>query len=215
MPDALRARLAAGYGPVQHLRSPLVRALWLAPFAVLALVAAPLAFEMRRDAGLLGWVGTWGASLAQWLIGLALLVAALRESVPGRAWSRPWAALWLTVPIAIVALVTVASWQTSPVMLGNQWGLVAAICFTGSAASALPVVALAGILAAGAYPTRPALAGALLGLGAGLMADAGWRLFCHFSDPAHVFSAHLGAVLLSMLAGSWLARVICRVQRRS
>lgn len=48
------------------------------------------------------------------------------------------------------------------------------------------------VLAARAYPTRPVVAGALLGLGAGLMANAGWRLFCHFSEPAHVLSAHVG-----------------------
>ncbi|HUQ88064.1 MAG TPA: NrsF family protein, partial [Vicinamibacterales bacterium] len=63
-------------------------------------------------------------------------------------------------------------------------------------------------LAARAYPTRPAIAGALLGLGAGLMADAGWRIFCHFSEPAHVLSAHLAAVLMSTLIGSLAARYV-------
>jgi len=48
------------------------------------------------------------------------------------------------------------------------------------------------VLAARAYPTRPVVAGALLGVGAGLMANAGWRLFRHFSEPAHVLSAHVG-----------------------
>ena len=71
--------------------------------------------------------------------------------------------------------------------------------------SALPAVVLANILAARAYPTRPRFAGALLGLGAGLMADAGWRLFCHYSEPAHVLSAHLGGVVVSMLIGVALA----------
>ena len=97
-----------------------------------------------------------------------MIVAALRESIPGRPWSRVSLSLWLTLP-----------------------------------------------LAARAYPTRPALAGALLGLGAGLMADAGWRLFCHFSEPAHVLSAHLGAVVIATLLGSALATAICRAQRRS
>ena len=55
------------------------------------------------------------------------------------------------------------------------------------------------------------LAGALCGLAAGLMADAGWRLFCHYSDPAHVFGAHTLAILIttatgSLLCGRWLAR---------
>jgi hypothetical protein len=76
--------------------------------------------------------------------------------------------------------------------------------------SSLPVVALASILAARAYPTRPLLAGALLGLGGGLMADAGWRLFCHFSEPAHVLAAHLGGVLVATALGSLLARRLSR-----
>ena len=66
------------------------------------------------------------------------------------------------------------------------WG----VCLTGTVVSALPALAVAGWLAARAFPLRPRLAGALYGVGAGLMADAGWRLFCHFSDPAHVFGAH-------------------------
>ena len=43
----------------------------------------------------------------------------------------------------------------------------------------------------------------------------GWRLFCHFSEPAHVRSAHVGAVLVAMLVGSVLASAICLAQRRS
>jgi hypothetical protein len=37
------------------------------------------------------------------------------------------------------------------------------------------------------------------------MADAGWRLFCHFSEPSHVLSAHLGGVVIAALAGAVLA----------
>jgi hypothetical protein len=89
------------------------------------------------------------------------------------------------------------------------------MCLGGSLATAMPAIALAGVLAARAYPTRPALAGALLGLGAGLMADAGWRLFCHFSEPDHVLPAHLGAIVAAALAGSALVAVICRAPRKS
>lgn len=102
---------------------------------------------------------------------------------------RPWA------PDDVMAMEL-------PVMLARGFWVVGGMCFAGSAATALPVVAIASILAARAYPTRPALAGALLGLGAGLMADAGWRIFCHFSQPAHVLSAHLAAVVVSTAIGS-------------
>ncbi len=42
------------------------------------------------------------------------------------------------------------------------------------------------------------------------MADAGWRLFCHFSAPAHVFGAHIAAVAASGLAGAVLAVQLAR-----
>lgn len=215
MPQELRARLQGDYQPVTPLPSPAVRTLWLLPVALLALLAAPLVFNVRADADRIGWLGVWGASSVQVLIGLALVAAALREAVPGRGWSRAAIATWLLVPLAVVLLVTWNSWEASQVVLRRGWWIVGLACFGGSLASGLPVVALANVLAARAYPTRPATTGALLGLGAGVIADAGWRTFCHFSEPAHVLSAHVGAVLVSMVLGSWLATVICRAQRRS
>jgi hypothetical protein len=139
-----------------------------------------------------------------------VVAAALRESIPGRGWSRAAIALWLSMPIVGIVAVTMISWQASPVLLRGRWWLVAAVCFSGSAATALPVAAFAGILAARAYPTRPALAGALLGLGSGVMADAGWRIFCHFTEPSHVLSAHLAAVVMSMVIGSLVAVRLCK-----
>ncbi len=159
-------------------------------------------FDIRQDATRLGWVGVWGFSLLQSAIGFAVVAAALRESVPGRGWSRGAIALWLLLPIVAIVAVTMTSWQVSPALLRGQWWVVFGMCFSGSAATALPVVALGSVLAARAYPTRPALAGALIGLGAGLMADAGWRIFCHFSEPAHVLSAHLAAVAMSAAIGA-------------
>lgn len=202
---SLRALLAADYAPVQPLASPLSRTLWLCPFGALMLVAAPMVFELRMDAARLGWLGTWGVSGLQVLAGLVWVGAALREAVPGRTWGRTAMALWLALPVAIVAGVTLGSWEASPVQLRTQWWWVGGLCFTWSAVSAWPAVALAAILAARAYPMRPAFTGALLGFGAGLMADAGWRLFCHFSEPAHVLAAHLAAVLASAAAGAVLS----------
>ncbi|MGE0863272.1 MAG: NrsF family protein [Vicinamibacterales bacterium] len=214
IPDQLRAELAAEYRPVRPLASPVARMLWLLPLAALAVAAAPTVFNVRADAARLGWLG-WGASGLQVLIGLALVVAALQESVPGRGWKGRDAALWIVTPLAVVLFVTLNTWAASPGLVRGGWWFVGLLCLGGSLAAGLPIVALASVLAARAYPTRPALAGALLGLGAGLIADAGWRLFCDFSEPAHVLSAHVGAVLSLMLLGSLLAPIICPARRRS
>ena len=208
LPDGLRARLAAEFEPVRALPSPWARALWILPFALVALVAAPMAFDVRTDANL-GWLGVWGLSIMQSLIGLLVVGAAFAESIPGRDWNRTAITLWIVLPIAAVVAVTFLSWKASPVAILRDFWMIGGLCFAGSAATALPVVALASVLAARAYPTRPAVAGALLGVGAGLMADAGWRIFCHFSEPSHVLSAHLAAVAVSAGLGAVVAGRVC------
>ena len=205
IPAGLRARVEADYTAVRPLPAPLLRAAWLLPFALLALVAAPAFFSVRADAAQLGWTMTWGVSALQVVLGFIVLVAALRESIPGRAWSLAAVIAWVAAPVALLIVATLAAWEVSPIPLRREWWLVSLVCIGGSAATALPIVALANVLAARAYPTRPAIVGLLLGVGAGLMADAGWRLFCHFSEPAHVLSAHLGGVAVAALVGSALA----------
>ena len=174
-PTESRARIAADYTAVRPLPPPAVRALWVTPFAALALFAAPAYFSVRVDATQLGWPVTWGFSIVQVAVGMAVIA------------------------------VTSVSYGLSPIALDKGWWIVGLVCLGGSAATAMPVVALANVLASRAYPTRPLIMGALFGLGAGLMADAGWRIFCHFSEPAHVLSAHLGGVVASALAGAAIA----------
>ena len=213
LPPTLRERLALDYRAVGHLPSPWARTLWMAPLAVLVVIAAPAVFIVRSDAVVLGWFASWGLSMIQVALGLVVIGAALREAVPGRQWTSSSIAMWLMIPVAFVALVTANSWEASQVALARNWWMVGGLCFAGSLASAMPLVALASVLAARAYPLRPLLSGALAGAGAGLIADAGWRMFCHYGEPAHVFSAHLGAVVASTLAGACLASIICRARR--
>jgi hypothetical protein len=47
------------------------------------------------------------------------------------------------------------------------------------------------------------------------MSDAGWRLFCHFSEPAHVLAGHLGGIALATIIGAWLARRLVARTRES
>ena len=202
-PPELRRAIAADLAPVRPLAPPWQRALALAPVALVLLVAAPLVFQFR-DLDALGLLLAWGASAAQAAVGLALVGAALREAVPGRSWSAGALTGMTAGAVALVAAVTVASWQASPVTLGRGWLTIGVICFAASALTALPATILTSMLALRAYPTRPVVAGWLAGLGGGLMADAGWRLFCHFSDPPHVLATHLGGVICAALVGAGL-----------
>ena len=105
LPASLRQQLVADYSAVSVLPSPWARALWVTPLALLALVAAPLWFNVRVDAPRLGLLGLWGASALQTALGVMVVAAALRESVPGRSWSRAAIGLWTLIPIAIVVVV--------------------------------------------------------------------------------------------------------------
>ena len=87
-------------------------------------------------------------------------------------------------------------------------GLYWTVCFTRPVLIGFPVMAIALALAWRAYALRAALVGALAGLGAGLMTDAGWRTFCHVSDPVHVLSAHLAAVLALSGVGAAIAALL-------
>jgi hypothetical protein len=208
-PPALRAAIARDLAPVRPLRSPLVRATAMVPVAMVLLVAAPLVFNFR-DVRALGLLWSWGASILQVLAGLGFVVAALSESVPGRSWSPRVLGLMAAAAVAIVMATTIASWQLSPAAIRGSALLVGAMCLVSSAITALPATLLAVVLAMRAYPTRPAVAGGLAGVGSGLMADAGWRLFCHFSAPTHVFAAHLGGIFVAGAIGALAARRLAR-----
>ena len=213
VPTELRARLAADYSAVRPMPAPLIRVMWVTPFAMLALLAAPIYFNVRADVGRLGWPLGWGASLLQTGLGFLVIAAALRESIPGRTWKATALAGWTIGPVLVLIAVTLISAQISPVPLPRGFWRVGAVCLGGSAATALPVIAIANVLAARAYPTRPVIMGALAGLGGGLMADAGWRMFCHFSEPLHVLSAHAGGVAVAVLAGAALALTLRKPAR--
>jgi hypothetical protein len=208
-PESLRAAIAADLRPVRPLPPPSRRVLALAPVAALLLVAAPTVFWLRLDAPVLGWWALWGLSAAQAVAGLVLIRVALDEAVPGRQRDGAGLAALGSAGVLLVVGVTLASASLSLVPLRAPL-VVGGMCFTGSLVSAVPLVVLAGVLAARAFPLRPAVAGALYGLGAGLVADGGWRLFCEFGEPSHVLAAHLGAVLAATGLGAGLATMLAR-----
>jgi hypothetical protein len=201
-PRALRDLVADDLRAVKPLRKPWARAAATLPLALLLLIAAPVIFGVRQDADRLGWILTWGASLLQLAVGMRLVSLALRESVPGRA--LPRALIWASLGLAIgtVVVVAIVTWFVSPIRITTESvGYVSAVWFGHTLLGALPVILLLGVLVARAYPLRPHVAGALYGAAGGLLSDAGWRLFCHYSDPLHVIPVHLGAVVAAILLG--------------
>jgi hypothetical protein len=209
---AARGAILADLTPVRPLAAPLRRALVLLPAGILLLASQPLIYGLRGDAPVLGLFRLWGLSAGQSLLGLLFIAAALREAVPGRALPRGRVLLALGALVSVA--VTFVTWQGSatvvpPGHVAFYW----TVCFTRPVMIGFPVMAIALALAWRAYPLRAALVGALAGLGAGLMTDAGWRTFCHVSDPVHVLSAHLAAVLALSGAGAAIAALLDRRRR--
>jgi hypothetical protein len=83
-------------------------------------------------------------------------------------------------------------------------------CVRGSLAAGAPLLFLAGWWLGRSLPGQPWLAGALFGAGAGLTADAGWRLVCPVSDPWHVLVSHTGAVVVLATIGAVGAYLVAR-----
>jgi hypothetical protein len=210
--QAARGAILADLTPVRPLPAPLRRALVLLPAGILLLAAQPLIYGLRGDAPVLGVFRLWGLSAAQSLLGLLFIAAALREAVPGR--TLPRARLLFVLGALVLVAVTFVTWQGSATVVPpGHVALFWTVCFTRPMLIGFPVMAIALALAWRAYPLRAAWVGGLSGLGAGLMTDAGWRTFCHVSDPVHVLSAHLAAVLALAAAGAVIATLLAR--RRS
>jgi hypothetical protein len=187
----------------------------LAPLGVLLLTLLPLVvFHVRTDVDRLSPLLTWGASVLQLAAGLVLAAFACQQVVPGR-WSPAGLAVgWLLAGTAVVAAVMAMTWRVSPVrMPPGFWAEAAYGCFRQSFLDGLPLLAGGLVLAARGLPGRPALVGALVGLAAGVMADAAWRMVCVVTEPVHVVPGHLGAVLALSLAGSVLLSAWVRLRR--
>jgi hypothetical protein len=215
VPPDLLAAVGRGLRPVKPLASPARRVMALLPLGLVLLLAIPAFWGLRGNVSLLGFAVAWGLSGAQALAGLLIVGVALREAVPGRELSK--AAVAATVAAAailFVGLTLVTEWVLPAQVPSGVWGIYAWECFWMAAASSVPGLAAAAWLAARALPTRPAVAGAIYGLGAGLMADAGVRLFCWVSAPAHVLVAHGGAILLLVAVGAGAATVVERFKAR-
>lgn len=195
MPESLRRAVAADIDRVRPLPSPWLRVLWAVPLAVVIVAAALLYFGTRPDFGGAGDVLTWVPVALQLMLGLAVLALALHEAVPGMRKARPVVVGVCVAALALHLAANIILWLRDPMGYGDFlaafWG-----CIRYEAMLGVPFLALVTYLAAKALPVRPSTIGALAGIGAGVIADASWRLVCYVSVPSHFLTAHLGAIVL-------------------
>jgi hypothetical protein len=211
VPSSLRDAVRRDLRPTKPLRPPFVRALVLIPLAVAIVISVPGLRFFRPDMAAIGFLKAWGFSFGQALAGLIIVAVALRESIPGRGLSQRAIAVTFIIGLAIPLVLLAATASAYDVGPEPGQALQEGIgCFRVSAISAIPALLAAAFLAARAFPMRPALSGALYGLGCGLIADAGLRLFCDYTEPSHVLFSHGGAIVAAMVFGAVVSKFIPR-----
>ena len=212
LPESLRTEIQGTLVPVRALGPPSRRVLALLPLGVLIAVGVPLVWGLRLDAPVLGLGRLFGGSALEIAVALFVLAAALSEAVPARRKTPLALVLPVGLGLGLVVALTLLTFKVSATVAPPKLrGAFLRICFSRSFGIGVIPLAAGWFLLRRGLVTRPVLAGALAGIGAGLLADSGWRLFCDVSDPIHVLTAHGGAILalgaLSALLGAVLARV--------
>jgi hypothetical protein len=194
--EKLKAEVARDLTPVRPLRPAWMRALVLLPcvllsFAMLALVYGP----HWETSGLV-----WAVGAFQVLVAYGILWVGLREAVPGEGPGAP--ALGAAALIATAAIGAANALLVSLRPVAGSPGLdgFSLYCFKVEILLGLPVVALGFWLAARGFPLRPAVAGMLGGLSAGVAAAGVWSLYCPYNNLSHLAS-HLGPIVPVALAG--------------
>jgi len=210
----LRATVERDLRPVRPLWPPSRRALALLPLALAVMIGVPLVNYFRTDLAALGFFRSWGLSVIESLAGLAIIALGLREAVPGRE-LRARALLiasvvGLALPLVIYRLTT-ATFSVGP-RTWSQWQFGMA-CFRTSVLAAVPVLMASAFLTKRAFPLRRVATGILWGLGCGLIADAGLRLYCEFTTLPHMVLEHFSAVVASMLLGVAITGIIAKPPR--
>jgi hypothetical protein len=211
----LRAIVSIDLRPVRPLWPPSRRALALTPLAIAIVIGIPLVNFFRSDLAALGVVKTWGLSVAESAAGLAIVALGLREAIPGRALRRRALLIaslaGLALPLVIYR-VTTDTFTVGP-RTWAQWRFGMA-CFRTSVLAATPVLLVSAFLTKRAFPLHRVATGILWGLGCGLIADAGLRLYCEFTTLPHMLLEHFSAVVVSMILGVVMASVVAPPSRR-
>jgi hypothetical protein len=211
----LRAVVARDLRPVRPLWPPSRRALTLAPLAVAIVVGVPAINFFRSDLAALGVVKAWGLSVIESAAGLVIIALGLREAVPGRALRRRAlviaALAGLALPLVIYR-VTTDTFSVGP-RTWAQWRF-GMVCFRTSVLAAAPVLLASAFLTKRAFALRRVATGILWGLGCGLIADAGLRLYCEFTTLPHMLLEHFSAVVASMLLGVVITGAIAGPRKR-
>jgi hypothetical protein len=212
LPPTLRTAIAGSLEPVTPIGSPPRRAARFALVCAGLLVFVPLFWG--RSPRLLppellgaGWV-------LQTATAVLVLTAAIRESMPGRLLSP------LQLIAVLIAVVLVQAFWTAGWFAVAPWSpparvhaRVLRVCLSREYLLGLVPLAIAGAILRRGLISRPAIAGGLAGLAAGLAVESSWRLYCAITTPEHTLAGHMGAVALLAVTGTLAGTLFGRGRR--
>jgi hypothetical protein len=215
-PEALMRVIAQDLRPVKPSPLPLRRALQTAPFALLVSSLVLLAVGIRGDSGILGPLLTWGASAAQFTLAIVLVWIAAHESTPAGRLPKGTVYSAAVAALLVVVAITVSTFSISPVgstlrvagpLRVTPW-IMDLACGIGSTVAGGILVLLFSWMFRNSLATRPTVAGALYGAGAGVAINAGWRIACPFPTLRHTLGAHGAAIVATVLLGALIGRFL-------
>ena len=191
----------------------------MVPIALLISSLILLAIGPRHDLGILGPLLGWGASAAQFVFAIVIVWIAAHESTPGGRLPRQMVYLAAVAASLVVVFVTLLTFSTSPVtaplvripprvdeMLRVSPWIMGFACGIGSTVAGGILVLIFSWFFRNSLATRPIVAGALYGAGAGLAINAGWRIACPVSTPWHALGAHGAAIIATVILGALIGR---------
>ena len=221
LPEALMRAVAQDLKPVRPSPRPLQLALRMAPIALLVSSVILLAVGLRADSGILGPLLTWGASAAQFMVAIALVWIAAHESRPAGRLPRQMVYNAAAAAFLVVVSITLLTFSKSPAseplfrlppraneMLRIKPWIMGFGCGIGSTVAGGILVLLFSRVFRNSLATRPTVAGALYGAGAGLAINAGWRIACPISTPWHSLGAHGAAIVATVSLGALIGRYL-------
>jgi hypothetical protein len=210
IPAGLLSEVQRSLQPVRPLASPGRRALALLPLAIILFLGMPAYWGWLTHAQLAPWL-SWGWSAVESLLGLTVLAAGFREAIPGRELSAKSVTVLILIACAGFALINTTSYVPPQVPIETRLRWLRE-CISMTLLFSIPALLPPAWLVSRALPNRPALTGALCGLGVGLMADAGLRLCCWDGGFTHIAFAHGGAVLLLTALAALSATLVERLK---
>ena len=198
--------------PVRPLRPPFERALLLVILAV-GLGSVGLIFtQLRSDLASVSWAVTYSPAVLELLAGGLAFLLAMRWSVPGLGGARSRSELLLGAGMALSLIAALAAphfvvpgHPALCVGAGADKGLP---CLGWQSMLGIPVLLAALWLIFRGVSVASTLAGALAGLGAGLVTDGAIHLHCGALDPAHTVPWHFGGVAFLTALGALMGKVI-------